>query len=146
MLVMPLLNGGRDYGLVADFGMGANYSGTQAGAGTSVTLTVYPDGRWEITFGSGDTPAGTPTSGRWATGSASDIGLDFDVQYTTAGGGGSPTIVNDASSYTQITIPLAISVSKAMADANVDVTVNLRKRGGSAAELTDTSNFAANGA
>lgn len=146
MLMMPLLNGGRDYGLVSDFGMDVVYSGTQASAGTSVKLTVYPNGTWVITFGSADTPAGSPTSGRWANGSASDVGLDFEVQYTTAGEVGSPNISNDAGSYTQITAALAITVSKSLANALADVTVNIRKRGGSAAELTETSQFQANGA
>lgn len=142
MLVMPLLSGVVDFGLVADFGMGAVYSGTQASAGTSVTLTVYPDGSWIITFGSADTPSGTPTSGRWANG----YGFNYEVQYTTAGETGSPNISNDASSYTPVTAPLGITVSKNLANALADVTVNIRRIGGSSAELTDTSQFQANGA
>lgn len=147
MLLFPLLATGGRYGsLVADFGMGAVYSGTQASAGTSVTLTVYPDMTWVITFGSADTPSGTPTSGVWATGVGSDVGFDFEVQYTTAGETGSPVITNDAASFTQITAPLAITVSKSLADALADVTVNLRRRGSGVTELTETSQFQANGA
>lgn len=147
MLMMPLLglNGGGA-ALVSDFGMGASYSATEAASATSVTLTVKTDGTWAITFGSGDTGAGTPTSGVWATNVFSGVGAAFELQFTTANEVGSPGVSNDAAAFTQITANLAIQIFKTAANASADVTVNLRKLGSSSTELTDTTNFAANGA
>lgn len=144
-MLLPVI-AGTSASLVADFGMGTVYSGTQASAGTSVTLTVKTDGTWTITFGSGDTPSGTPTSGTWVTNGGSGVGSQFEVQFTTAGAVGSPNISNDAAAFTQITSDLAITVSKNLANALADVTVNIRKLGSSSTELTDTAQFQANGA
>lgn len=150
MLMMPLLGiSGRraPATLVADVGLGANYSGTQAFAVTSVTLTVNPDGSWAITFGSGDTPAGTPTTGTWANEvGITDAGADFEVQFTNANEVGSPTVDNDASSFAALTSAKAITVRKTEANASSDITVNFRPVGSTVTALTETSNFAANGA
>lgn len=131
--------------LVADMGMDGAYSATQAGAATSVTLTVYPNGSWIVTFGAGDTPSGTPTSGTWATG-GDDAGQDYEVQFTTAGEVGAPVVTNDASSFTRISAPLTITVAKTLANALADVTINFRAVGTAATTLTETSQFQANGA
>lgn len=148
MIVMPLLglNGGAGAALVSDFGMGASYTGTHAASAASVQLTVKTDGTWAITFGAGDTPAGTPTSGVWATNTFSGVGAGFEAQFTTANEIGTPGIGNDAAAFTQITTDLSIQVSRTGANASADVTVNIRRLGSSSTELTDTANFAANGA
>jgi hypothetical protein len=132
--------------LAADFGMGASYSGTQAGSPTSVTLTVKADGTWTITFGGGDTPAGTPTSGNWTASTLAGIGSDYRVTFSTANSVNSPTITNGAATPTIITGDLTISVAKGSANASADVTVSIAPIYGSQTTLTDTANFAANGA
>ncbi len=132
--------------LVADFGMGAAYSGTQAASPTSVTLTVKRDGTWTITFGAGDTPAGVPTSGTWSTSSTATIGDEYQLLYSTANLVNAPTVTNNASTWTQITGDITITVAKASANASGDVTPSLRPVGCPAAPLSDTANFAANGA
>src|SRR5689334_19331360 len=130
MLMMPLLGmGGGGLGrieFVADFGMGLNYSGTQAGLPTSVTLTVNPDGTWAITFGGGDTPAGSPTSGTWALIPQTGAGNDIEVLFTKTNEVGGPTGANDAATYTRLTAPLSVTVSKAGANASADVAVDMR--------------------
>lgn len=131
--------------LAADMGMDAAYSGTQAGSPTSVTLTVKSDGTWEVTFGGGDTPAGTPTTGNWAASTLTGIGNDYQVLFTTANSVNSPTITNNASEYTTITGDITITVAKGSANASADVTAAFRSVYGGTG-LTETSNFAANGA
>lgn len=145
---MPLLglNGGAGAALVTDFGMGASYSATQAGSQTSLTLTVRTNGTWDIVEGAGDTIGGTPLTGVWATNTFSGVGAGFELQFATANEVNAPTISNDAAAFTQITADLSIQVAKLSANASVDVTPNLRKLGSSSTELTDTANFAANGA
>lgn len=148
MLLFPLLSGGRSptVGLAADFGMGASYSGTQAASPTSVTLTVKRDGTWTITFGAGDTPAGSPTSGNWAASTVANAGDDYTVVYSTANAVNSPTVNNDAATPQIIDQDRAITVSKGAANASADVTVLIVPIGSFGAALTDTANFAANGA
>ena len=133
--------------LAADFGMGAAYSGTEAGSPTSVTLTVKADGTWTITFGGGDTPAGTPTSGNWTASTLAGIGSDYRVAFSTANPVNSPTITNtDAPTPTIIDGDKVITVAKGSANASADVTVSITPIYGSQTTLTDTANFAANGA
>lgn len=132
--------------LVADLGMDAAYSGTQAGAQTSVTITVNPDGTWTVTFNAGDTPSGTPTSGFWATGAFPDFGLDYELQYAVSGEVGAPVVTNGASSFTAITAALTIQVAKNAANALADVTLNFRPRGSSSTALTEATQLQANGA
>jgi len=132
-------------GLAADVGMDTNYSGTQAGSPTSVTFTAKNDGTWTVTFGAGDTPAGTPTSGNWAASTSAGIGDEYRVTYSTANPVNSPTITNNASTPTIISTDITITVAKATANASADVTVLFTPIYGSGS-LTDTANFAANGA
>lgn len=135
----------KNHPFVNDFGMGASYAADEAGAATSVTLTVNRDGTWAITFGSGDTPSGTPTSGNWAASRFSTVGDAFEVKFTQSNEVGSPGIANDAASYTAITANRAIAVSKTGADASADILVEIREAGFTVPVLSDTSNFAANG-
>lgn len=130
---------------VNDFGMASNYSATETGAATSVILTVNRAGTWAITFGSGDTPAGTPTSGSWAASPFSTVGDIFEVKFTPSNQVGSPTITNGASSYTALTANRSIEVSKSGADASADILVEIREVNIAAPLLSESSNFAANG-
>jgi hypothetical protein len=144
-MLLPMFSGGAPTTLVADFGMGAAYAGTQAGAATSVTLTVNRDGTWAITFGSADTPSGTPTSGTWASAPLTDAGDYFELKFTIANQLNSPNTSNDAAAFTRLTSSLSVQIAKTLADASADVTVDIQSVGG-ALTLSDTSNFAANGA
>lgn len=150
VLVMPLagMAGCQQptIALAADFGMGASYSGTQAGSPTSVVLTVKNDGTWTITFGAGDTPAGSPTSGTWAASTSAGVGNDYQVLYETSGAVNSPTITNNASTYTTVTGDITITVARAAANASANVTVSMRALNCPTNTLSDTANFAANGA
>ncbi len=132
--------------LVADFGMGANYSATQAGSPTAVTLTVKRDGTWTVTFGGGDTPAGSPTSGTWTTSSSTAIGDEYQVLYTVSNQVNSPTVTNNASDWVLVNGDITLTIAKGAADASADVNARIRPTGCAAAELSETSNFAANGA
>lgn len=133
-------------GLVFDFGLGANYAGTQSSANTSVILTVKRDGTWTVTFDAGDTPSGSPTSGTWHRAPHSTVGDNYEVIYAVSNQVGTPVVVNGAAAYTAITGDIVISVSKNGADASADVAPSIRKTGTTSPVLTDTSNFAAEGA
>lgn len=130
--------------LVFDLGLGAGYTATQSAASTSVIWTIKTDGSWEITFGAGDTGGGTPLTGTWlqAGGNASD----YEVQFSTANESGSPIITNGASSFTAVSANRSIEVSKSLADASADVTGVIRRIAATSESVTDTSNFAAQGA
>jgi hypothetical protein len=145
MLVMPLVGMGRaPAALVTDLGMDVQYAGTQAGSATSVTVTISPNGTWSVTFGGGDTPSGTPTSGFWLQGGG--VGTDYEVQFVKTNELNSPGGVNDAAAFTPVTGALTASVTKTAADASADVAINIRLIGASSTALTESTNLAANGA
>ena len=148
MLMMPLLGLGAKarVALAADFGMTGPYTSTDAGAAASLTLTVNPDGTWALSVGGGDALGGAPTTGTWAAYTAGGVGDDYELQFAVDTEVNTPNVSNGAASFTHMASSLAITVSRIMANASCNVTVNIRPLGASSTALTDAANFAANGA
>ena len=117
--------------LVANLGFDASYLSTDAVNPTAaLTITVKRDGTWTVTVGPNDDLNGGTASGTWAANPSFDVGDLAEVQFVTANPVNSPTITNNASSYTAITSDITINVSKGGgASASVDITVNVRCSG-----------------
>lgn len=145
MLVMPFIGmSGKFRGLTVDLGIGANYTATQTGAETNVILTFKTDGTWEITFGAGDTGGGSPLTGTWlVAGGSPEL---YEIRYTPSNQVNTPVIVNDAAAFTAVSANRLVSVSRTGADASADILVELREIADLTVSVSDTTNFAANGA
>lgn len=120
--------------LVTSLGMAIAYESEDNGTGLAiVSMTFTPHGTWTIEGGGNDTVTGSPTSGVWLDPSPSyGSGSGYEIQYVTSALVNSPTINNGASSYSTLDQNRTISVQKSTGTASADVTINLRRRGGSA--------------
>ena len=135
---------GRQRLLVADLGMAANYSAIHASALAELTLTVATDGTWTYTVGAGDSLVGSPTTGRWLTGT--DGAALHELLFTVSNEVGTPTITNGAATYTAITGSLTIKIEKNGADASADLAVSIREIAAPSEAVTESVGIAANGA
>lgn len=145
MLMMPLVGmSGKQGFLVSTLTLAANYTSTQAGALAEAILTFKTDGTWAYTVGAGDSSGGTPTTGTWLL--SGGAAADYEILYTPSGGVNSPTIVNDASSYTAVSANRAFTVSKNSADASSDVLVSIRRITDTSEIVSQSTNLAAEGA
>ena len=133
---------GRPNFLPADLGIAANYSSTQAGNATEITLTIVTDGTWTLTVGGGDTLGGTPTSGNWLN--SGGVAADHQVRFTASNQVNTPTVTNGASSFTAVTANRTFKVEKTLDNASADCLVEIQAIGG-ATTVSDTTNLAANG-
>lgn len=145
-----VLSGGFLARLAADLGLDAAYRAVDDGVLPTIcamTFTVKRDGSWTMTVGADDSfTLGTTFSGFWTLDPSADVGDGFEVQYTSANQVNSPTITNNAVGYTAITGDITYLVSKGSgATSSVDMTANFRRAGGSAAEMSDTTNMQVTG-
>ena len=141
MLTMPTLLSSSGAFLVADLGLGAAYTSTQATSLAELTLTIKTDGTWTLTAGTGDTLGGTPTSGTWLI--PGGIAAEHSVRFTPSNQVNTPTITNGAASFTAIASNITVKVEKSLDNASADVLVEITSANGA---VSDTTNLAANGA
>lgn len=127
--------------LVADLGLDTTYEASEVLNPVSFTLTFKTDRTWEITVGSGDSLVGSPTSGTWLT--AGGTAADHELEITV--GAGTPTVVNDASSWIAMTANRAIQISiGGGSSGSRGITAKLRRIGGGL-QVSDTSDITVNG-
>lgn len=129
--------------MVTDLGVGTAYAGIHPGVAASCTFTLNTNGTWAVTFGSGDAPSGTPTSGTWLNGGSA---ADYEVRYTPSNQLGAPSITNGAAAYTAVSANREITISKTNADASADVLIEVRKISDVSESVSDSTNLAALGA
>lgn len=124
--------------------LGAVYEGIQAGSTAGVILTFKTDGTWEITFDPADVGSGTPLTGTWLV--SGGTASEYEIRYTPSNQVNTPTIVNDAATYTALSANRLISVKKTSADAEADVLVEVRFALDTTINVSATSNLRARGA
>lgn len=125
--------------ILVALGFDTGYSSQDTVNPTAVlTITVKRDGTWAIGVGVADTlVSGSPSSGSWCGNPSAEIGDQAEVQFVVANEVNTPTIVNDAASYTALTSDRTINISRGGGvTATADITINVRSAG---VTVTDTT-------
>lgn len=143
-IVMYMVDGGDSDKLVADLGLGAGYSATQAASLAELTFTVRTDGTWTMTVGAGDSGPGSPSSGTWLL--AGGVAAEYEVRFTNSGDSGTPILTNGAAAFTAMSANRTFKIEKTNSDASTTMTAEIRRIVNPPRTLTDAAGMSALGA